>query len=255
MWHRIELNRNLHICISIAYLPISILLIVVGCLDRLLYWEQIRTLEAANNVAICGGILLFLSVIGIVAFVKQKPKMQLAYAFLLLLTSITQFSVSCVCLSISKEKIEHITKEFWTMEDLDAPYDCVHDAEIRFNCCGYDEFDQRRNDSNDEAAWIIERKWCEWVVDECKSTDRHQVSDNATNLFSNTLYLTKSNIEGLPCPTCKDALCDQLRSIANIVGGVGLSLSFVELFTSILFYRYWKERGRYPTQDIHGVND
>ena len=217
MWHQIELNRNLHICISIAYLPISILLIVVGCLDRLLYWEQIRTLEVANNVAICGGILLFLSLIGIVAFVKQKPKMQLAYAFLLFLTSITQFSVSCVCLSISKEKIEHITKEFWIREDLDAPYDCVHDAEIRFSCCGYDEFDQRRNDSNDEVAWIIERKWCEWVVDECKSTDLHQVSNNATNFFQTPCTHQNQILKGFPVLHAKMHYAISLEALRTLL--------------------------------------
>merc|ERR1711944_251061 len=124
--------------------------------------------------------------------------MQNAYTFLLLILSITQLSISCACFSGNHEAMEEIARYWWNRDNERAPFDSIHKNEKRFQCCGYDDEDPRRNPNGSNPAMIAEREWCLKNVDSCNP--RHLISHFGNRNFKSSFELPKPfSLEHLHC--------------------------------------------------------
>jgi hypothetical protein len=259
MWYKLFLNKTLLVIINIGFIPVSGLLMVLGYLDLLYYWD-IPTLPLPKGLVVCGAFLLLVSIAGIIALIKEKQTLLLFHVIILIIICIVQISVSIACLNHSDEKLEVIAKQYWDWEDELAPFDSIHYNEQDLSCCGYDESDPRRHDNDTNPLWKIERKWCIRVIDSCEEENNGQMTRPRKEKRSIlTVYEGGSNPEiGVPleatptplkemtCPPCQDLLVGKLGKLLDIGGFVGLFLAFVQSLvglTEYLFWRHFKKPG------------
>lgn len=245
MWYEKLLNKKFLICVNIAYIPVSILPIELGfsyfsvLCCRFLQKIQ-KPLPFIHGITACGVVLLLLSILGLTSLVKRFIKMQKLYTFLLLILSITQLSISCACFSGNHGAMEEIARYWWNKDNDYAPFDSIHKNEKRFQCCGYDEEDPRRNPNVLDPAMFAERQWCLKNVDSCSV--KHLISYFGNeNLKSSSALLkllflwhrfsNENEASGdLTCMTCKEPVTNQFKKISCFVGGAGLCFSLTEFF-------------------------
>ena len=253
MWHERLLNKKFVIGVNIAYIPVSILLIGLGFADFSIFC-CLRTLPFIRGITACGVVLFFLSILGITSFVKRFAKLQNCYTFLLLLLSITQLSISCACFSGTHEKMEEIACYGWGRDNTKAPYDSIHKLEKKFQCCGYDEEDARRDPGVSDPAMLAERLWCLSYVDSCRvkkfasyfgSMDSQSFSETPNNPFLKLSIFSENEASGdLTCPTCQEPVTNQYKKISCMVGGIGLLFALTEFGGCFITFTFLKNERR-----------
>ena len=205
-----------------------------------------------GNMA-CGIILMIVSLFGLLATCWKNRLLLLIYVGILILLSISQLSISIACFSVSKEREAELMEDAWN--DCDAnniPY--IHDAEMLFMCCGYDENDYRRDFENMENKTRLERLYCFGGVENCARVTTTTTTPSPpvnTNVSSEELEATTQNPifptfspDDLVCGPCKEGLVGQTHQIFNFQGGIALVVAFLELIPIFLAYKQWKHESR-----------
>ena len=264
-------NKKALIGINIAYVLVAFILIGVATYGK--NSDQMTSLPIVGGIMACGIFLLLVAVLGVLATFKQSQLMLFCYMIILLVIFVLQFSISCACLGVDKEREQRLAKKAWDLSNY-SPFDAIHDAEKHFECCGYDDDDQRRNPiniRNESSEWWDEIKWCISEIDSCKvnevttvvpptetvpptptvppTTTGSSVPTATTEVAPTKVSLKSRNLEEwkLTCPTCESALDEKIDDAFNASGGLGLFFAFTELFAIILAYIYRKQCGNITT--------
>ena len=208
----------------------------------------ITDLPIVPGLLACGVFLLLLSVIGFVAACKPHRTLLLCYIIFIAIIVAIQVSISIACLAVPKNREERIIQEAWDYcEGNNLQY--IHDSEQVYRCCGYDEFDQRRNFSNKDKFFQVERIYCLDRVENCGNTSTINDIDNDKLIVSkrmeNNIVSTVSTFTTVPpttfsCPPCKTELDKQAHRIFDTHGAIGLVLAVVEFLPIFVAYKQWK---------------
>ena len=228
------------------YFLTGLFLILLGAFSS----SIITDLPIVRGLTACGFFLLILSVIGFVAQCKPHRTLLLCYMIVIAITFIIQVSISIACLAVQEDREESLIHEAWDYcEGNNLQY--IHDSELMFRCCGYDEFDQRRNFSNKELFFRIERIYCFDAVENCGNTSTKDANENDKIMVSqqqmenNISTVMVSALTTFPktqflCPPCKTDLVKQVHHIFDSRGAIGLVLAIVELLPIFVAYKQWK---------------
>ena len=245
MWGHWSVKKKLLIWINIVYVPLSLVLMVLGRLDMIVFWD-VHSLKIVKGILVSGIFMLLVSVIGIIVFSRRESKLQLFYTIILSIVAVLQLSIACAfSVKNDTEYVENECKYLWEADDKLAPYDSNHNAEVRFQCCGYDEDDQRRNTSNTDIVVVLEREWCIRRVDACELTRTMEQHENdkhmITKLLDSTFRGTNTSVSlTLTCPSCGKDLVNQLKTIKNSIGAAAIFIALTEFIVVGVAFFYWK---------------
>ena len=247
MWYERLISKNFLICVNIAFIPVSILLIGIGFSDYSILCCT-PTAPFIHGISVCGGVLFLIAILGIVSILKNITKLINLYTFLLLIVSVIQFSISCACFSQTYAVLEQKSPDLWELENEHAPFDSIHKIEKNFGCCGYDEDDPRRDPNVSDPVYLVERLWCENNVESCKvRTIAPEVQHVVLGLHNTSQpYSAKrysqfphyKNVTDLPCPICKEPFTRQFKKIIDMVGVIGFLFALIQFAICFLTYKY-----------------
>ena len=250
MWYNQFLRKKFLVGVNISNVPISIILMGIGFSDYSIMCCK-PTLPYIRGITACGAVLFLISFIAIVSFVKNLKGLTNLYMFLLLILSISQFSISCACFSENYEKLEQKSSDWWEWDNKHAPFDSIHKSEKKFGCCGYDQSDPRRDANTSDPKMIEERFWCFHNVDSCNEKKKSPYSgyklsyESSQNKDYSLTILNQFDqygvTEDLTCPTCKRPFTNQFKKIIFMVGGIGMFFSITEFAASFLTFQYLRK--------------
>lgn len=201
-------SKSTLIALNIVYVMIAFLLIGVATYGKTS--NQITSLNIVGGIVASGVFLLFVAVAGLWGAIKHHQVMLFVYMVVLFLIFIIQFSVSCACLSVSKEDELKIAEVGWNNADNGTKLT----AEKYFHCCGF----VSNNLGNDTKFDGID---CDQVP-ECTLKDH-----------------------AYTCPTCKDRIDAKIGYAFSASGGVGLFFSFTEFVAIVYAFRFRKQLTNY----------
>ena len=262
-------NKRLLAGINIGYVLIAFIMIGVATYAK--NSNKINSLPVIGGIIACGIFLLLVAVLGVLATFKESQKMLFYYMIIVVILFVLQFSISCVCLGVDKERELRLAGNAWKSVDH-TPFDVIHDVEDYFQCCGLDADDQRIT-NNATVPWGAERVWCRqsslsWEQP-CKLTPPPAAASptvqidattaNPSNTTETTIITTVStaspnNTTIAPnpeitttstyifvCPTCSEKLESKIDYAFNTAGGLGLFFAFTEFIAVAVAYIYRKQ--------------
>jgi hypothetical protein len=176
---------------------------------------------------------------------------------------ILQFSISCACLGVGKEKEMKLSKTAWDAADVPL-FDLIHDAEQFFQCCGYDQDDRRFNpdptypDTDGQRQYCIDKS-TEWkkpcniptttsAAITTTTTATTTIATNTTEPTTTQLAITTTIPDtttprplDLGCQRCQDVLDNKIEKAFNASGGLGLFFALTEFVAIVVAYIYRKQ--------------
>merc|ERR1712012_827054 len=82
---------------------------------------------------------------------------------------IIQISVAIACVQGGNEKAENVLTKHWGKFDTPKKHLKLREAELKFECCGLNDSDQRFNANNTDQYWTEERVYCKETIPGCQS--------------------------------------------------------------------------------------
>jgi len=204
-------SKSTLIVLNIVYVMIAFLLIGVATYGKTS--NMVTSLHIVGGIVASGVFLLFIALAGLYGAVKHHQVMLFVYMVVLFLIFIIQFSVSCACLSVSKEDELSIASKAWKGVDNTTKFT----AENYFGCCGFED--------GNVTSPTFDGFECEKIK---------VCNPPADGVFS--------------CPTCKEKIESKIGVAFSGSGGVGLFFSFTEFVAIIYAFRFRKQLQVYDLQ-------
>ena len=194
--------------INIIYVLVGLL--IIGVASAAIAGSYIHSIGVLSSVMSTGVLLLFVSLLGIVATCKRSHPALLAYIILLALLFIIQVAISGAALGVDEVQTRDILRSGW------CALDNADKGVIQRNipCFGFDGgFNSTGgNDSSCMAAPV--------EPDNCPATC-------ATSACAPTEPLPEPPTT--PCAPCYGGLSQDIQTYLKRGGGVGLGFAFTEL--------------------------
>ena len=222
------------IVINFVYIIAAIILIFVGY--QAMKANIAETLPVVGGIIACGAFLLFVAFLGLGSTFTKNQVLLSSYVIILGVIFTLQFFISTACLGVTKDREVRLVELAWNSND---PSDEIHITEISYKCCGLDEDDPRRNASEwkqgingsyicpepetNKTNWCNEINYC---MEPSNGIGCHQptpLSKNVTNI-------------DYGCPTCLEAIENEIDKAFHTTGIVGLVFSYFELFGIIVAF-------------------
>jgi len=204
-------SKSTLIVLNIVYVMIAFLLIGVATYGKTS--NMVTSLHIVGGIVASGVFLLFIALAGLYGAVKHHQVMLFVYMVVLFLIFIIQFSVSCACLSVSKEDELSIASKAWQKVDNTTKFT----AENYFGCCGFED--------GNVTSPTFDGFECEKIK-----------------------VCNPSTAVGFSCPTCKEKIESKIGVAFSGSGGVGLFFSFTEFVAIIYAFRFRKQLQVYDLQ-------
>ncbi|KAM9444290.1 tetraspanin-31-B-like isoform 2-T2 [Clarias gariepinus] len=161
------------------------------------------SLSIISVVMVVGVFLIFISMLGLIAALKQNQVVLFTYILAMMLVCILQFIVSCSCLALGREKQEMLLSMSWKMMSNETR----RSLEQQLDCCGL------INSAEKQHRFRTDVNMC---IASCRGTSH--------------------------CFTCGDLMLQHAAETLGFLGGVGLFCSFSQFITVWLAVQYRNQR-------------
>ncbi|ESO93485.1 hypothetical protein LOTGIDRAFT_119219 [Lottia gigantea] len=201
-------SKNTLAALNVLYILVSIILIGVAAYGRVA--AIVTSLTLVGSLILCGVILFFIALIGLVGSIKHHQVLLFFYMIILFLLFLLQFSLACACLAVNPDQKDDLAERGWKYAS-NATRTNVQD---NFNCCGFKQHHVPLNHPP------------------CGHPKAYCCSGEQTN----------DTVADCPCSTCYDKLRTTIYSAFSVTGGVGLFFSFTEIIGVWITVRYRNQK-------------
>lgn len=123
-------TKNSLCAINILYVGVSMLLIGAAASGK--WFGLVSSFRVVAGVIGVGIFLFMVAFVGLCGALRQHQVLLFFYMVLLFMVFIVQFSLSCACLTLSKDQQDHLLEVGWNKS-----LTTQRDIEKTLNCCGF----------------------------------------------------------------------------------------------------------------------
>ncbi|XP_053508933.1 tetraspanin-31-B-like isoform X1 [Ictalurus furcatus] len=193
--------KNTLCAANAVYLVVGVSLMAVAGYGK--SFGIVWSLSIISVVMVVGVFLIFISMLGIFGALRQNQIVLFTYILAMMLVFFFQFTVSCSCLALGREKQEKLLSVSWEMMSDETR----RSLEQQLDCCGL------MNSAEKLHVFRTDVKVCTAA---CKTTAH--------------------------CFTCGDLMLHHAAETLRVLGGVGLFCSFSQLVTVWLAVQYRNQK-------------
>ncbi|KAM6967569.1 tetraspanin-13a [Aplochiton taeniatus] len=123
-------TKNSLCAVNILYFLVSLLLIGTAASGK--WFGLVSSFRVVAGVIGVGVFLFMVAFVGLCGALRQHQVLLFFYMVLLFMVFIVQFSLSCACLTLSKDQQDHLLEVGWNKS-----LTTQRDIEKTLNCCGF----------------------------------------------------------------------------------------------------------------------
>lgn len=207
------------VAINGLFVAISLIIIVVAAVAK--SGSYVSSLSILAGVITCGVFLLVASILGLVGTILEHQQTLFAYIIFMIIIVIVQFSVSVAALAVDHRAV---AMQGWCeLDDADR-----NTIQARANCYGFEDVYGSHFPTNSST-------YCYRPGPQCPHDCR--VFPDCTASLPGTQP---------DCTTCYAVLKDQIATMLNRAGGIGLAFSFIEIFGIFAAYKFRQLKHQKP---------
>ncbi|XP_039592883.1 tetraspanin-13a [Polypterus senegalus] len=126
-------SKNSLCVLNILYIMVSLMLIGIAAWGK--FFGLVSSLHVVGGVIGVGIFLFIVALVGLIGAMKHHQVLLFFYMIILFMVFVVQFSVSCACLALNKDQMNHLLDAGWENSKTTQ-----QDIEKSLDCCGYSTF-------------------------------------------------------------------------------------------------------------------